>query len=169
MQRLTRSSSFTQGFTIIELLVVITVIGILSAVILTGTASARAKGRQSAAMQTMKSVHDLALICVNTAVTGATFCYPGANTGGCTSTAVGDTNDGGGGALCSNNPNGRYAALPVGYVYCNGAGTAQGATDCGNDTSGPSGSSFRIRAESPAEDVLITCDEAGCTASADTD
>ncbi len=155
------------GFTIIELLVVIGIIGILAAVILSGTASARGKGRQSAALQTMKSIHDAAMICVSTNPATATLCYPGGNTGGCSATAIGDTQNGGGGPLCTNNSSARYSMLPAGYVYCNGTATVQSQTDCGDDTSGPTSGSFRIRAENAIDGILITCDETGCNATTD--
>ncbi len=163
----TSSPRRARGFTIIELLVVIAVIGILSAAILAGTASARAKGRQAAALQTMKGLYDVALLCVSTNVRSYTFCLPGQNTLGCAATAIGDTNNGGGGFLCSSNQSARYTALPTGWVYCDGTATAQTATNCGNDTSSLPSGSFRIRAESNTDGWLITCDETGCTASAD--
>lgn len=160
----------SRGFTIIELLVVIAVIGILSTAILAGTASARSKGRQSAALQTMKSIHDIAMLCVSTNVTTYTFCLPGATAAqGCpTGTAIGDTNNGGGGYLCASNPNARYTALPTGWVYCDGTpNTPQTTTNCGNDTSSLPQGSFRIRAESNNDGWLISCDEKGCTAAPD--
>lgn len=161
----------TTGFTMIELLVVIAIIGLISAVILSGVTSARGKGRQGAAMQVMKSVHDIAMVCISTNVSSYTFCLPGQNTLGCTASAIGDTNNGGGGYLCASNPGGRYTDLPTGWVYCDQSGSGQTATNCGGDASQlPQNSTtyFRIKAESNTDQKLIECTETGCVMSSDT-
>ncbi len=161
------SRHIVRGFTIIELLVVIAIIGIISALILTGVTSSRAKGREAAALQTMKGLYDVALLCVSTNVSSYTFCLPGQTTSGCQATAINDTNNGGGGFLCSSNPNARYTSLPSGWVYCDGTPTSQSATNCGNDVSSLPSGSFRIRAESNLDGKLITCVETGCTVAND--
>ncbi len=159
-----------RGFTIIELLVVIGIIGIFSAIVLTGVSASREKGREATALQVMKSLHDIAMVCVNTNAAAYTFCYPGQTVAqSCSGTVIGDTQNGGGGFVCASNPNGRYTSLPTGWLFCDTAATAQATTNCGGDASGPFSGSFRVRAENPVTQRLITCDETGCIASADSD
>jgi len=89
----------------VELLVVIAIIGILAAIILVGLASSRDRGRQTAAMETVRSVMPLLADCNMRGITvtavavgnggGATNCpaaatYPPLNVGssiGCSYTA----------------------------------------------------------------------------------
>lgn len=121
-------------------------------------------------MQAMKSIHDMAMVCVSTNPNAYTFCLPGQNTAGCTANPIGDSNNGGGGQLCASNPNGRYVALPPGYVLCDGSASGQGTTNCGNDTSSlPASQStyFNIKAENNLDGWLITCVEQGCSVAAD--
>jgi prepilin-type N-terminal cleavage/methylation domain-containing protein len=157
------SISRNRGFTIIELLVVIAIIGLMASAILTGTASSRARGKLGAAMQTMKGVHDAAMICVNTNVSSYTFCLPGQNTLGCVASVTGDTQNGGEGFICASNPSGRYVQLPAGYIYCNSSSGAQSASNCGNEVSNLTVPPFRIRAESHTDGYVITCVESGCS------
>lgn len=148
------------GFTLIELLVVIAIIGILSAVILTAFSASRVKGRTAAAMQSMKAIQSIMNLCINSGA--STFCFPGQTTLGCGATATGDTNDGGGALICTNNT-ARYAALPAGWVYCDSLNT--GGT-CGNDASSmnnPLYEQYLLRAENQSDQTLITCNATACT------
>lgn len=56
---------FSRGFTLIELLVVIAIIGILSAVVLASLSTARNKGKDASAMESMESIRASAEICYN--------------------------------------------------------------------------------------------------------
>jgi prepilin-type N-terminal cleavage/methylation domain-containing protein len=159
-----KERALLRGFTIIELLVVIAIIGILSAIAITGTAQSRVKARTQAALQTLKGMHDAAIICLNSSASGVSWCTPGQTTGGCGASVSGDTNNGGGALVCLTNSV-TFAALPTGWIYCNGGTTeAQGATGCGNDITSYSASNFTIRAENNNDGWNIICRESGCTA-----
>ncbi len=167
------SSGPSTGFTIIELLVVITIIGLFSAVLFGGITAARGKGRLASAMQSMKSMHDIAMVCLSTNPTAYTFCLPGQGTAPCNASPLNDTNNGGGPALCANNPSGRYEPLPAGWIYCNATANAgqNSATNCGSDASSlPANQTtyFIIKAQSYSDGWVITCNESGCSSAADT-
>ena len=90
-----------KGFTLIEILVVIAIIGILAATILASLSSSRAKARLSAAQDTM---HDYQLGLQLCAQEGETVTPPTA-----------ETQDGGGGDMCPSGP--RYMQLPASWKY----------------------------------------------------
>ena len=142
-----------RGFTLLELLVVIGIIGIFAAAVLAGLSSPRAKARTTSALGTMRSLQVAAAICISQGLAPA---YPT------------ETNNGGLGTLCSGNV-AAYAALPKGWIYCNAVTTeAQGAAGCGNDASVMSTSAFTLIAESNNDGMKITCNDTNCTAGADT-
>ncbi len=164
---------YHKGFTLIELMVVITIIGLLSAVLLTALAVARAKGRTAAAHQQMKSVQNYYNRCVNEKAAGGIplvsgqFCLPGQPLT-CLGVA-GDTRNGGGALMCAGYPE-TYPSLPNGWVYCDSGPGAAGSAGCGNDSSNLSAiaqGNFSIRAEGDGGTTVITCNESSCTVSTD--
>ena len=152
----------TRGFTLMELLVVIAVIGIMSSVIMLALGDARDRGRQAAAMVTAKSMQTLANLCMNEPA--ATICLPGQSGGACTASPISDSINGGGGPLCSGY-DGTYAALPSGWVWCD-SNSATGA--CFNSLWTPSGrasiagSSYTLYARRSSDGATIRCRELLC-------
>ena len=76
----------TKGFTLIELMVVISIIGVLSSVVMAGLSSARAKAGDSANVQRMKQIQTAIELYREDngsyPTTGGNFQYNGYNTGG---------------------------------------------------------------------------------------
>ncbi|HEY4514116.1 MAG TPA: type II secretion system protein [Candidatus Paceibacterota bacterium] len=65
MKRRSLSTTNTTGLTLIELLVVIAIIGILATLTLSWVSGARARGRYTSAIQTMRGVYPVLFSCLN--------------------------------------------------------------------------------------------------------
>ena len=78
-----------RGFTIIELLVVITIIGLLATVVLAGLTSARQKGRDARRMGDLKQMSN-AIALIGTGQIGTSFagCSPNTTTGAAINTCT---------------------------------------------------------------------------------
>ncbi|HEY4521399.1 MAG TPA: type II secretion system protein [Candidatus Paceibacterota bacterium] len=98
-----------RGFTLIEVLVVIAIIGILAATVLASLSSSRAKARLSAAQDTMHNYQLGLQLC---AQEGETVTPPTA-----------ETQDGGGEFMCTGGPN--YVQLPSGWQYTSASSQSQ--------------------------------------------
>ncbi len=151
MKHFTRNRK--KGFTLIELLVVIAIIGILSAVVLSSLAQARAKARVAAVQETLHSLQTAGHTCFNDEQTIITPL---------------ETNDGGGGPLCAGSES-QYKMLSTGWIYCDDTAGTQSETDCGDDVSSETATTFSITAEHPIDQQKVSCTEEACITSPDTD
>jgi prepilin-type N-terminal cleavage/methylation domain-containing protein len=160
------SARSIRGFTLIELLVVIAIIGILSSVVMVLLVSATDNAKLVTARATAKSVQEVARACLYDNVS---ICLPGAQTGGCTASVSGDTQNGGGHSLCSSQ-SGAYVELPNGWVWCDGTPTGScapglvGPPNTQNTVSQQTTSqNFNIRIKRTSDYTTITCTETGCS------
>lgn len=135
----------TRGFTLIELMVVIAVIGIFASIVLASLMSARTKARIGSAQSTMKSIQAGLVTCLNevppVAITLPTH-----------------TQGGGGGTVCAGSVT-KYMMLPTGWLYC---GNAIPAGECSGHIRSvqTTGVSFSVSAEGDGK--IITCTDGGC-------
>jgi prepilin-type N-terminal cleavage/methylation domain-containing protein len=128
---------FNKGFTLIEIMIVVGIIGILSSVVFSSLGNARAKARTAAAQQTMGSIF-----------TGLVSCWGEGNV--VNTPAVGDLQDGGAGAICAGSGT-SYVILPPGWVYCD---DDPGGT-CATVSTPTSISAF-------GDAFTVTCTDTGC-------
>lgn len=128
---------FNKGFTLIEILIVVGIIGILSSVVFSSLGNARAKARTASAQQTMGSIFTGLVSCWGEGVTVNT-------------PATGDLQDGGAGVICAGSAT-NYVTLPPGWVYCDDDG---GGT-CTTVSTPTSISAF-------GDSFTITCTDTGC-------
>ena len=108
-----------QGFTIIELLVAIAIIGILSSVILVSLSDARKKARLGRVQSQMSGLHPHLVICVN----DETNLTSGTPTGGSTVMCSGST-----GIFPSLPTNWAYGANVTAYASASYRATGEGKT-----------------------------------------
>lgn len=136
--------SNSRGFTILELLVVISIIALLSTIVFVGIQNAKQKGKDVAMMEVMTDAWKLASICMDR---GFTLTNPIIVSGGSQICA-------GAGA-----PTETYVAVPAGSNWAYNTATSSNATD----------GSFSFSASYPASGAAtktITCVQVtGCTKS----
>ena len=104
-------NQFKAGFTLVELLVVVAIIGILSATVLVSLGGARAKARVARAQTQMGSLHPFLIMCINDEV-AVDFSV--------TAPVVG-------GAMCAGST-GTFQALPSNWTYITSATGSYSAT-----------------------------------------
>jgi prepilin-type N-terminal cleavage/methylation domain-containing protein len=144
---------FSTGFTLIELLVVIAIIGILSAVVLTSLSTSRQKARVAAVEESLHSLQTAGHVCLNDS---SLVNVPQ------------EDNTGGGGPLCTGSAS-NFVTLPTNWIYCDNTPGTQSPTDCGNETSSSTLTSFGITAESDADGTVVSCSDAVCSTYQDND
>lgn len=135
----------TRGFTLIELMVVIAIIGILSSIVLASLFFGRTKARIASAQSTMKSIQAGLVTCLNEVPAVAIAPLPN------------HTQNGGGGTVCAGSVT-QYMMLPGGWLYC--GNTMAGACTGNIRSVQTTGVSFSISAEGDGK--IITCTDVGC-------
>ncbi len=134
-----------KGFTLVELLVVISIVGLLSSVVFASLTSARGKARIANAQQAMSNVKALALSCL-TSIPATALNIAGT-----------EASSGWTGAVCTGS--GNYPVLPGDWKYCDNDGGSGCSTP---STSSTGAGTFTIASQSVTDGKKITCTEAGC-------
>lgn len=141
------------GFTLVEMITVIAIIGILSTVVFASLSSGKKRARIAAAQKTMQALSTSLYECFYGDV------IPLANV---RVPASPDSINGGGGFVCSNTSlvTTRYMSLPTGWVFCDGvaSGTCDVDSIAGNSSNG---SSYWIGAQGDSRRIWCTIN--GCS------
>jgi len=139
------------GFTLIEILVVVAIIGMLASIVFAGLGGVRSRGRIASAQSSLRNFYTGLLLCSD-AVVGDAVNLPKS-----------DSQNGGGGPICEDAlvTSSAYVSLPNGWMYCDVTATG----NCGNDASGYS----PLTLIGKGDGKKVTCTEKGCVTTDDSD
>ena len=141
-----------KGFTLVELLVVIAVIGILSAVVVLNTNSAKTKAREANMKTSLNSVQNLATMCTDEKDSVPTLKLASADT--LTQMAATDPVCSGSSTIAD-----KYPTPETGYVY----GVTSGSTMVAGGL--PVWVVGAYKTSATAANVLMSCNSSKCVAS----